>query len=248
MEDIIVEPMTMEFILWRCLHSGPLSRETIDRWPTDGSIPWERYRQRNVPLLVKLTRTYGACAILARHKDRIVGQLRFYPKVVWDVQGPCGLCLQQDPPAGPVDGLADSDFPTLDRISDKTLGVHCMMTGSSQKKENPYQRKGIGTRMVQTLIQWAGANGWERIEVDAFEDIPLIYEMTGSAGHTFWEKLGFRLADRHPHPYLQERDEFVITLEEQAKSMGIDAERAKDRLIMRLDLTENSMQIIGKNP
>ena len=53
-EDVVVEPMTEEFILWRCLHGGPLSCKTIDQWPETremGTIPWERYRDRNVPLL-----------------------------------------------------------------------------------------------------------------------------------------------------------------------------------------------------
>ena len=86
-------------------------------------------------------------------------------------------------------------------------------------------------------LPWAGANGWERIEADSFEDIPIIYEITGSAGHTFWEKLGFHIADRHPHPALQNREQFVITLEQQAESVGISPERARDRLVMRLDLT-----------
>ena len=103
-----------------------------------------------------------------------------------------------------------------------------------------YQRKGVGSRMVRALIDWAKANGWERIEVDSFEDLPIIYEITGSAGHTFWEKLGFHLVDRHPHPELQDRSqfvEFVTTLEKQAKVIGVPPERARDRLVMRLDLT-----------
>jgi len=97
--------------------------------------------------------------------------------------------------------------------------------------------------MVRALIDWAKATGWERIEVDSFEDLPIIYEITGSAGHTFWEKLGFRLVDRHPHPALQDQnertefDEFVKTLEKYAKSIGAPLERARDRLVMRLDLT-----------
>jgi len=113
------------------------------------------------------------------------------------------------------------------------------MTGSPQQKENPYQRKGIGTRMVRALIEWAKANGWERIEADSFEDIPIIYEITGSAGHTFWEKLGFHFVDRHPHPELQNRSEiaeFVTTLEEPAKVIGIPPKRARDRLVLRLDV------------
>ncbi len=30
-EDVVVEPMREEFIVWRCLHGGPLSRFSIDQ-------------------------------------------------------------------------------------------------------------------------------------------------------------------------------------------------------------------------
>lgn len=232
-EDVVIEPMTEEFILWRCLHDGPLSCKTIDLWPETYTMLLERYRDRNVPLLRKLIQTYGTCAIVARDGDQVVGQLRFYPKVVRAMHGGY-LCLQQDPPDGPADAFADNDFPELAAIEDKTLSVNCMMTGSSLQAENPYQRKGIGTRMAKTLIQWAEANGWEHIEADALEEIPWVYETT--PGYTFWEKLGFYIADRHPHPDLQGQDEFVQKLEEQAKAIGISAERARDRIVMRLDL------------
>jgi hypothetical protein len=239
-EDVVVEPMTEEFIVWRCLHSGPLTRDTIDQWSSVSTMPWDRYRKRNTSLLVKLIRTYGCCAILARDGDWIVGHLRFYPKSVCDMEGAGGPCLQQDPPGGPVEDFADSDFPDPAQIEDKTLVVHCLMTGSPEQKVNPYQRKGIGMRMVRALIEWAKANGWERIEADSFEDLPIIYEITGSAGHTFWENLGFHLVERHPHPELRDGsqfDEFIKTLEEQAKSIGLPPEAARDRLVMRLDLT-----------
>jgi GNAT superfamily N-acetyltransferase len=238
-KNVVVEPMTEEFIVWRCLHNGPLSCKTIDQWSDASTLPLERYRCRNKPLLDKLTKTYGSCAILACDGDNIVGCLRFYPKAICDVEGAGGLCLQQDPPAGPVEEFAAVDFPDPEQIEDKTLVVHCLMTGSSLENENPYQRKGIGTRMVRELIKWAKINGWERIEADSFEDLPIIYDITGSAGHTFWEKLGFYLADRHPHPELQspgEYVEFVTMLEEQAKAAGLPPETARDRLIMRLDL------------
>lgn len=238
--DVAVEPMTDDCVLWRCLHSGPLTRQTIDEWSSADKMPWERYCQRNRPLLSKITKTYGACAIIARDGDAIVGQLRFYPKAISGLKGAGGLCLQQDYPAGPADDFDDNDFPDPAHIDDKTLLVHCLMTGSPQQKENPYQRKGIGTRMVGALIQWAKANGWKRIDVDSFEDIPIIYEVTGSAGHTFWEKVGFRVVDRHPHPELRDRSqfaEFINVLEEQARLIGIPLEKAKDQLKMCLDVT-----------
>ncbi len=236
-EEVVIEPMSEKFILWRCLHFGPLSHRTIDKWPSDTQIDLERYRSRNIPLLAKLTLTYGACAILARADDKVVGQLRFYPKAIWDMKDAGEMCLLQDYPSGPVDDFAQTEFPPLEEMEDKTLAILCFMTGSSQQEENPYQRKGIGTRMAKFLIEWAKTKGWECIEVDAFEDIPLIYEITGSAGISFWKKLGFQIADRHPHPYLQDRNEFVVKLEEQAESVGISLDRAKDRIVMRIDLT-----------
>ena len=234
--DVVVGPMTEDLILWRCLHSGPLSRGTLDEWPADSPLPWAAYRERNVPLLGRLTQTYGACAIVARDGDRIVGQLRFYPKAVEAMDGAGGLCLQQDYPSGPADDFADRRFPALAEIADRTLAVHCLMTGSPQQKENPYQRRGIGGRMVRALAEWAAARGWAGIEARAFEDIPIVYEITGSAGRTFWEKQGFSLAARQPHPDLKGQDPFIDALEAQAESMGIGRERARDQLIMRLDL------------
>ena len=44
-EDVVVEPMTEEFILGRCLHDGPLSRDTINQWPSASTLPWARYRE-----------------------------------------------------------------------------------------------------------------------------------------------------------------------------------------------------------
>lgn len=235
-EEIVVEPMTEDFLLWRCLHSGPVRRDTIEQFPADPPLAWERYRKRNVPLLRKLTQLYGACAIVARDGDTIVGQLRFYPKAVCGMEGAGDLCLQQDWPAGPDDRFAEKDFPSLEKIEDKTLSVHCMMTGSPHQKRNPYQRKGIGLQMGRKMIDWARGRGWRAIEAMSFEDLPIVYEITGGAGHTFWEKLGFSLVERKPFPYMQEFPDFVRTLQEQAKKLGIDPERATEQLVMRMEL------------
>lgn len=225
--------MTEELLLWRCLHGGPLTCLTLEQWPAHSELPWARFRERNLSLLRQLTRVYGACAILARDGERIVGHLRFYPRAIWARPAAGGLCLQQDPPAGPEPSLADGDFPPLAQLTDRTLAVHCLMTGSPIQPENPYQRKGLGSRMVRCLIEWATARGWECIEARSFEDLPIIYEITGSAGVTFWEKLGFTVVERHPHPELQAPSSFVRTLEAQAVAAGLPAERARDELILR---------------
>ncbi len=106
-DRIVIEPMTERLILWRCLHSGPLSQGTVDQWLPDPRIPWQTFRARNVPLLAKFIATYGTCAMLARDGDQVVGTLRFYPQAIAVMEEAGGLCLQQACPAGPSERLVE---------------------------------------------------------------------------------------------------------------------------------------------
>ena len=238
-EDVKVEMMSSEFILWRCLHSGPLTKETADHPKPHPHVPWNELRARNVPLLAKLTEVYGSCAVIARDGNQIVGQLRFYPKAICNMaaRGP-GLCMQQKSPSGPADDFVENEFPPLDQIADNMLFVHCMMTGSPEQKENPYQRKGLGSRMVRALIKWARQQGWSAIEAHAYVDLPCWYAVTGQTGRTFWEKLGFHVIESGIEPAFIEggHEGFVETLLNEAADRGIDADTAKTRYTMRLNL------------
>jgi hypothetical protein len=244
LSDVVIEMMSSDFIVWRCLHGGPLTKQTVDEPPRCASVPWHQFRKRNVPLLTKLTEIYGSCAVVARDADHIVGHLRFYPKPVCSMAAPGpGLCLQQTFPNGPADDYVDRDFPLLDTVTDKTLFVHCMMTGSPQQKDNPYQRKGLGSRMVRALSDWARANGWSGIEAHAYADLPCLYAVTGQAGRTFWEKLGFHEIESIIEPAFAEstHEAFVGVLLKEAAERGIDAATAKTRYTMRLDLTSSGL-------
>jgi len=78
---------------------------------------------------------------------KIVGHLRFYPRVVCNLEAAGGLCLLQDFPNGPTENFAETEFPPLAEIKDKTLSIHSFMTGSPHQQDNPCQRKGIGSLM-----------------------------------------------------------------------------------------------------
>jgi GNAT superfamily N-acetyltransferase len=237
LENIAIGPMTEDFLLWRCLHGGSLSKGTIDELPTDQVEAWEAHRAINVPLLRKVIRTYGTCAILARDGDRVVGFLRFYPKALLSLEGAGQLCLQQAFPAGPSEHLVEAGFPPLEEIEDRTLTVHCLMTGSPFQAENPYQRRRIGTRMAQKLVRWAREGGWEGIEATAFEDIDILYANMGAAGRRFWEKLGFRVVKREVQSVAGWKEEFVRTMREQALALGLRPEDAQNRYTMRIELS-----------
>lgn len=107
-----------------------------------------------------------------------------------------------------------------------------------QQKENPYQRKGIGPRMVRALIDWARQQGWTAIEANAYADLPRLYAVAGRAGGSFWQKLGFRIVHTGIESAFVEggNQGLVRTMLKEAAEQSIDAGTAKGRYTMRFDL------------
>jgi len=227
--------MSENFILWRCLHSVLCLGKQ--------STSCQRREEKNWRLAMPLTflcwqrssKTYGTCAILARDGSQIVGFLRFYPKLLYSMEDAGALCLQQAFPAGPSRCLAEKGFTPLEEIKDKTLRVHCMMTGSPLREENPYQRKGIGTKMVRELMQWAKEKGWRGIEATTYEDLDILYANTGQAGKRFWEKLGFQLVKTETEPGFG--GEFLKTMQKQAEMQNLPPEKTQNKYTMQIQLT-----------
>jgi hypothetical protein len=234
-DNLIIEPMREDFVLWRCLHGGPLSRRTIDDPAPHPEIDWPATRARNVPLLGKLIKTYGNCAILARDGDQAVATLRFYPKALCSFSpGGAAFCLQQPYPVGPRDDAAGRPFPPLEKLAEKVLFVHCLMIVSFPDEPARYRRKGLATRMALELVRWAGERGWRAIEANAYEEIPLLYAIAGVAGKRFWEKIGFRAV--HADTEEGMKGPILESVRRDAEAAGIPSERAANRYLMRRDL------------
>jgi hypothetical protein len=234
-DRLTVEPMGSDFILWRCLHGGPLSPETIETPAPHPGIDWPSIRARNIPLLRKLVEAYGSCAIVARDGENVMASLRFYPKALCEF-GPGGaaFCLQQPYPAGPKDGRAAGPFPSLDALPDRTLFVHCLLVVAPPEEPGLFRRKGLATRMALELVRWAREKGWEAIEAHAYEEIPMLYAISGVAGRRFWEKAGFRVARKDTEPAMT--GEILEAVRRDAAAAGIPPERAADRYLMRREI------------
>jgi hypothetical protein len=235
LEDVVIKPMTEDFLLWRCLHGGPLSKSSIDI-PTEDSQAAFKYKSTSSTLVKKLIQTYETCAMLAWDQNEVVGFVRFYPKIVEQMNEAGHFCLLQDFPNGPSEQLVQADFPHLDKISDKTLSVNCMMTGSPLIKNNPYQRKGLGTSLIEALIEWARVNGWQAIEAEAYHDLPLFFEVTGNAGRSWWQKLGFNVVSIGEETAMKDESEFFQKAKKQAKELGLNPDEVAKRFRMRLEL------------
>ncbi len=234
-KDPTVGPMTDDLILWRCLHDGPVNALNLENPKPNPDVDWPFVKSRNIPLLHKLTRTYGACAMLARDKEDIVATLRFYPKALcaFGDYG-AGFCLQQRPPYGPSLDVAASGFPPLATLSDKTLFVHCLFVAAPPDAPDRYRRQGLATRLAARLVSWASERGWSAIEATSYEELPKLYAISGVAGRRFWQKLGFRVVAQDTEPAMT--GELLEALRREAEEAGLKPEDAANRYRMRLEL------------
>jgi GNAT superfamily N-acetyltransferase len=224
MESLVLEPMDGSFLLWRCLHDGPVTRKNLDVPPGESRLP---FRNTAVPLLKELTELYGSAAILAWEGEEVVGLMRFVPRVVSQMEGGGGFCLLMPHPAGPREDFPGGSLPPKQTLGDRTLVVTCMQLLPDR------QRKGVGRAMVERLKYWAREEEWEAIEATAYQDLPLVYEVTGNAGRSWWESLGFKVTESLEEEAMKEYDDFVRTLEDQAREEGMDPEDVTRKFIMR---------------
>jgi len=237
--SILVEPMTEDFILWRCLHRKALSRETIDLWPAEEATIWESHRQTNLPLLTRLIQVYGTCAMLAWDGDLVVGSLRFYPKALFSLEGAGSssspACLLLDPPFGVSDRLVENRFPPVEELPDKTLAVHCWAIVPGYREANPFRLDGFAPLLAKAMIYWARQQGWKGIELKTYQDTPLLNTQLGAAGRRFWEKFGFQVikTDTETAPWFLRQ---VDKMREQLVKLGGDPQEVQNKYTMRLDL------------
>jgi hypothetical protein len=235
-DHLIIEPMTENFLVWRCLHGGAFDFANIDHPKPNPQVDWQYIKTRNTPLLKKLISTYGTCAILARDGNLIIGTLRFYPKVLCTFSGEgLGLCLQQRYPAGPSDQFVNQELLPAHKLRDKTLFVHCLFIAASDNDPDRYRRKGLATLMVRELIKWGIKNKWDGIEASAYEEIPTLYAISGVAGKLFWEKLGFQVIQQDTEPGM--KGEILEVILKSAAEVGIPLKDTTNRYRMRLELS-----------
>ena len=150
--------------------------------------------------------------------------------------GSLGFCLQQPFPSGPPEAFAGSVLRPLEELEDRTLAVHCLAVGQPGDADDPRRRKGLGTRMVRALVQWARARGWRAIEATTFVDLDVLYAVSGAAGRSFWEKLGFQVAGTGVEPELEKESDILQAMRKEARARGIPPERLADKYTMRLEL------------
>jgi len=152
-------PMNKDFILFCCLHCGPLSPSTIGE---KCNLSEEQF-SRNKKFLGRLIDTYGSCAMLAMEGDSVVAHARFYPQMIWD-QFKSGWFCCHDPNHAITQELADMEFPPLANQAERILRIACFLVPMD------YRGQGLSHKLIDAILGWAKRNAWERVRCIAYPD------------------------------------------------------------------------------
>lgn len=167
-----IKEMNDSYILDRCPLGEPLDplHLTQDEYPGYG----ERAKEIRRRFFREVRDRYGNCVLFAWDDGKVVGFLIFLPK---PVANKLGLKPMPDPD---------------DERASKTLVYVCMQVVSE------YQGKGVGSRLVKALIDWARSNGWDRVEANRISEGVDDENWRWSWGLPKWERMGFRVAREYP--------------------------------------------------
>jgi len=181
--------MDEQTLLCRCMHGGPVLLD-------GASSVCPEISQDTVESFLKfMIKQYGSCAVLVLDDGLIIGVLWFYPEIV-SKQLSEGYCIQQEHNVEAIERLDLESLPSMEDLPDKSLQIECMMVVRQYDKfkvKTDYTGRGIGKRMVETLVAWAKDNGWKRIIATAIPDVKPLLLWTGSYSMERYKALGFHV-------------------------------------------------------
>jgi len=153
-------PMGKDFILFRCLHNGPLSSSNIEAKSMNiGSLTKEQLGQ-NKKFLERLVNAYGSCAILAMEDDYVIAHARFYPQIIYDQFKFC--C--HDPNYPITQEIVEMELPLLKNQAERILRITCFFV------HKDYRGQGLSHKLIDAILKWAKNNNWKSVRCFAYLD------------------------------------------------------------------------------
>ena len=176
--DVIeVKEMTDEYVFDRCPLKTPLNPLNLpeDTYPGYG----KRAKGVRRRFFQEVKNRYGNCVLFAWNDNEIIGFLIFLPKTV----------------ARKI-GLKTS---SNDNLLHQTLQYVCMQLVSA------YRKKGVGTKMMKSLITWAKNNGWKRIEAHNMRRGNKDEDWRWGWALPKWMSMGFKTAEQYELDFLNDK-------------------------------------------
>lgn len=166
-----IKEMDESYILDDCPLYMPLDPERLARRELPEHFDIERAKQMRRRFFREIRQKYGNCVLFAWDDGKIVGFLIFLPKTV---ARRLGLKTLHD-----------------DELTTKTMVYVCMQLVEE------YRKRGMGTRLVESLIAWARNRGWRRIEVHDVQKGDEDEDWRWKWALPKWHRTGFRIARRY---------------------------------------------------
>ena len=153
-------PMDKDFILFRCLHNGPLSPSNIETKSMNIARVSVKQLDRNKKFLERLVNAYGSCAMLAWENDYVVAHARFYPQIIYDRFKFC--C--HDPNYAITQEIAEIELPLLNNQPERILRITCFFV------HRDYRGQGLSHKLIDAILNWAKRNNWKSVRCFAYQN------------------------------------------------------------------------------
>lgn len=153
-------PMDKDFILFQCLHNGPLSPSNIETKSMNTARVPRKQLERNKNFLTRLVNAYGSCAMLAWENDYVVAHARFYPQVIYDRFKFC--C--HDPNYAITQEITEMELPLLTDRAERILRITCFFV------HKDYRGQGLSHQLIDAILKWAKNNNWKSVRCFAYQD------------------------------------------------------------------------------
>lgn len=153
-------PIDKDFVLFRCIHFGPLSPSNIETAPANIPGLPEGQFDRNRQFLTRLIDAYGSCGMLAMDGDFVVGHVRFYPQTICDQHRFC--C--QDPNNAITQEMVEMSLPRLENRADRILRIDCILV------HEDYRGQGLTHALLDGVLEWAIEHNWTAVRAWASPD------------------------------------------------------------------------------
>lgn len=153
-------PMQKDFVLFRCVHLGPLSPSNIEKMSVNAPNLSKEQFDRNKKFLARLIDAYASCAMLAIEGEFVVGHVRFYPQIICNT---CQFCWQ-DPKYAITQQMLEMDLPRIENRADRVLRIDCFIV------HKDYRGRGLSHALLDGVLEWARAHDWRTVRAWACPD------------------------------------------------------------------------------
>jgi len=218
--------MDKDFILFRCVHFGPLSPSNIEKMSMNALGLSKEQCDRNKKFLSRLIDVYGSCAMLAKEDDFVVGQARFYPQVIFDLIGQKHICCQ-DPKFDVAQQMIEMDLPTIENLANRILRIHCWLI------HKDYLERGLSHALLDGILEWAQSHDWKVVRAYAGPDNYWVASQACAPMLRTYIKHGFQKIKTVPSSELKE-----ILMELQEGKFGIEGKKEFEKFCAGKDLSK----------